>query len=368
MPLVTTVVRDASALGGGMAGVALSLHSALRTAGVAATLVTERPPVENVPGLVAASAVGKAFGRLFAGKTSAVVHIHGIWTTFEMNAFRQARRQGAKIVWSPHGSLEPWSLKNKRFKKLPAWWLYQKRALQKADLLIVNSEQEKENLRKLGLRPPIGVIGNGVDSTGFAPELVEAPRDKVVLFFSRLDPKKGVLDLIDAWGRLADPNGYSLHIHGHGEPAYVRQLTERVQALELQDTIRLLPPQFGPERWRTFQRAAIYVLPTYSENFGITIAEALLAGLPVITTHATPWTDLTRNKIGWLVPNDIDELASALETAVNMPEMPLRQMARAAHHYAASRYDWGTIAGLYDESYRWLIEPSRAMPAWISLV
>lgn len=363
---LTTVVRDASRMGGGMANVARPLHSALLAQGrdvafVCGTGVADANSASHVVGLT-----GRAFRELPASVMRSVVHIHGIWTPFEYQAFREARRRCATIVMSPHGALERWAFNHKPVKKRLAWWLYQKRLLQSADLIIVNSEQERQRLRELGLTPPIATIPNGVDTEGFSVHNAAPQRERVVLFLSRIDPKKGVPDLIHAWRSLADRHGHCLHIHGHGDPAYVARI-KKIIADSGSNDIALMPPTFGPGRWDVFARASIYVLPSYSENFGITIAEALTAGLPVITTRATPWECLVQEGLGWIVDNDVSQLRDALAAAIRLEPSKLADLRPKAQAYASQHFGWTAIAQRYAEAYDWISNPSGAAPAFVDL-
>ncbi|WP_139247413.1 glycosyltransferase [Hyphomicrobium sp. NDB2Meth4] len=363
---VTTMVRDASHRGGGIVNVARPLHDVMTELGTNTHFVSG-----NQPETVAANqhVVGMGGAGLIDLPTNAigsVVHIHGIWTAFEYRAFRTARERKARIVISPHGALEPWALRHKRIKKQIAWRLYQKSMMQRADLLIVNSLQERASLRQLGLTGPIATIANGVSIEGLSQ--YATPKERTVLFFSRLDPKKGVPDLIDAWARLGNRKGYTLHIQGHGEDAYVRSLAERIRQHGLGEHIRILPPVFGQNRWTAYQTASIFVLPSYSENFGITVAEALMAGLPVITTASTPWGDLPSEGLGWIVGNDIGQLTNALQTAIDLTEAQLTEVRGKAIAYAQARFRWDAIAEVYLKTYAFLLGPSTSTPPWIDVV
>jgi glycosyltransferase involved in cell wall biosynthesis len=247
-------------------------------------------------------------------------------------------------------------------KKHTAWWLYQKRILQACDLIVVNSTQEKKNLRDLGLTPPIATIPNGVDFQGFPSEHNE--REPIILFLSRIDPKKGVPDLIKAWSSLRDRKGYRLHIHGHGDQAYLAKVNRLISACRCDD-LALLPPVFGPARWDVFMKASVYVLPSYSENFGITVAEALSAGLPVITTRATPWNHLASDGLGWIIDNDIEQLSGALRSAIDVDFQTLSDMREKAQIYAKQRFDWSAIAHQYAEIYSWILNGSAIAPACV---
>ncbi len=360
---VTTIVRDASRLGGGMFSVARPLHSGLLAHSIGGFFVSGNKVADNAISGHIVGMDGRGFKHLPVAMMRSVVHVHGLWTPFEYRAVREARRRGATIVISPHGALEPWAFNHKRSKKRLAWWLYQKRILQSADLIVVNSRQEMRRLRELGLKPPIATIDNGVDLEGFSTEA--GKRERIVLFFSRIDPKKGLLDLIDAWQSLGERNGHRLHIYGHGDAAYVGQIAQRIGSFG-SDDVAMLPPVFGPARWNVFAQASIYVLPSYSENFGITVGEAMMAGLPVITTRATPWGDLASEGLGWIVDNDVEQLREALHAAIRLDPNTLSDMRSRAMTYAAERFRWEVITQRYAETYSWIAEPSRVEPpAWI---
>lgn len=362
---VTTFIRDASCRGGGMVNVARPLHDAMTELGADTDFVSGNRPETPAVNQHVVGMGGTGLAGLPAEAIGTVAHIHGIWTIFEYRAFRAATERNARIVISPHGALEPWAFRHKRLKKQIAWRLYQKSMMQRADLLIVNSEQERGSLRQLGLTSPIATIANGVSIEGLSQSVVQ--KERTVLFFSRLDPKKGVPDLIDAWARLDDRKGYTLHIQGHGEEAYVRSLAARIRQNGVGEHVRILPPVFGPERWAAYQAASIFVLPTYSENFGITVAEALMAGLPVITTTATPWGNLPSEEIGWIVGNDIGQLTAALQSAIDLTDAQLAEVRGRAVAYAQERFRWDAIAKIYLETYASLLDPSTRAPSWVDV-
>ena len=362
---IVTIVRDASQFGGGILNVAMPLHVIFRQI-YPDTIFVSGNASSHVGGKCYIVGMdGAKFSRLSASLMRSLVHIHGIWTPFECQAFREARRRGARIVMSPHGALEAWAFNHKWVKKRLAWMLYQKRMLQAADLLIVNSFQEKQRLRKLGLRPPIAKIANGVDEEGLNRRSLDGERRRIVLFFSRIDPKKGIPDLLEAWLQLNEKRGYCLHIRGYGDISYVSKIKQRIVNMGTND-ILLLPAVFGPARWKVFTDASIYVLPSYSENFGITVAEALMAGMPVITTKATPWQELPEEGLGWIVDNKVCELRSALQSAINMAPDKKARLGNKAITYASERFCWTKIAQRYVETYEWLLHPFlKVAPPWV---
>jgi glycosyltransferase involved in cell wall biosynthesis len=364
---ITTVVNDASRSGAGMASVALTVHRLLESR-LNTDLVVGVTPEQPVRNIHVVGVRGPGFPGLPRNSMNDVVHIHGLWTAFEWRAYREAKARGARLVISPHGSLEPWALRHKRVKKLVAWMMYQKRILQQADLLVASTNFERDNFRDLGLTAPIAVIPVGVD-TSDRPAAVGEPdlsdREKIVLFLARLSPKKGIPDLLQAWSTI-DRHGHELHIHGYGTDSYRRYLEKRIAAHEIGHHVKLRGPLYGEEKWRKLQTSSIYVLPSYSENFGITIAEALLSGLPVITSKATPWGELASRGLGWIIDNDEAQLRDALSRAVSTDPEHLRTVRNVAQNYAQD-YLWPPIMDRYVEAYKWVAAPGAAKPDWISL-
>lgn len=356
---LSIAVKDTSVTGGGILAVALPLHNIFPKIGVNSTLISEGQcftPVSN-------AYVTRAFGlsTLFLSKKRLgdLIHIHGTWNLFELFCFLAGKAKGLKLVISPHGALEPWAFKSKHTKKKLAWWLYQKRLLSKADLVIVNSEQERDNLVDLGIKTQVAVIPNGVTLDGYEVAVEQhknKERDRTVLYFSRIDRKKGIDLLIKAWANLSDKLGFKLKIQGYGDEEYLRELTDLSKSLNVQDSVIFEEAVFGKDKWNSFHSASIYVLPSYSENFGITVAEALFSGLPCITTKEMPWHDLPDNNAGWSVEANVDAIEMALKDAINLEEPKLITMRQNAVEYAQNRFLWDNIVHQYKDTYQWLLD------------
>lgn len=363
---VITAVRDATRFGGGIAGAAVPIHLGLYIRNAGALLVSGTPVSEVVPGQHCLSPSGVGFATLHAEKLSTVVlHVHGLWGPFELRACKYARRLRIPLIMSPHGMLEPWALQHKKAKKWLAWRLYQRRWLSKADLLIVNSWKEYRTVREMGLKAPVAMIENGVDTSGFDSNIIRTDDRKCVLFLSRLSPVKGIFDLLEAWARLPSSHSYELRIYGHADPGYDLQVNAIIKRLGLEKSVKVHGAVFGSEKWQVYKNADVFVLPSYSENFGIVIAESLLAGLPVITTRATPWEFLESENLGWLVENDVEQLTEALLKAISLPEPQRQAMGKTAEAYAKERFLWPDIIDKYAETYDWVAGVRSGRPAWV---
>ena len=330
-----------------------------------------------------------------------LVHIHGIWDLRLHKVAAMCRKAGVPYVIAPRGMLEPWSLKQKWLKKRIARFIYQDRDLRLAAALHATAESEAEQFRALGFKNKIIVSPNGVNVpegeivvVGSRRRTVELSNSSVVgrraLFVSRMHPKKGVLELVESWARVKKAKAKGLGeqwtcelvytMNGEVERAYEQKVKDRILSLGMtyvegkNSAVRLRLPTTtnsptttsdydfiltGPldddAKWSAYARADLFVLPTYSENFGIVVAEALWAGVPVITTKGTPWKELEDRKCGWWI--DLPEkksksgaeveqwraLDSALKEATSTSDLDLDQLGRNGRALVEERYIWAAV-------------------------
>lgn len=363
---VLTCVHDSRQTGGGVTGVSLQIHQDLIRKGCDAHLLSGINSTVLLPSQFDVKASGSGINNFPLDKEKKrVLHVHGLWTPFVWRACNFAKKNELTLVVSPHGMLEPWAIKHKFWKKKIAWFVYQKRILNSADMLVVNSKKELETVRLMGLKSPVAVIENGVDKTDFALSSSPVAPDKIVLFLSRLSPVKGLPDLIRAWSLLPVEHGYELRLYGHADPGYEAELLRLIRKFNVEGSVTLFGPVFGVDKWKVYNNASFFVLPSYSENFGIVIAEALWSGLPVITTKATPWESLEREGLGWQVDNDPRQLRDALLAAMRLGEEKRSDMSLRASAYAQKNFNWPDIVDKYLLAYRWLIDGNIPKPEWI---
>jgi len=268
-----------------------------------------------------------------------IVHIHGIWSPYLAAFAAAARRHGIPYVVSPHGMLESWSLREKPWRKGLALRVYQRRILQNASALHTTSEMEALNLSRLELDAArIHVVPNAVseppDPVGL--ETVAPDRERIVLFLSRIHPKKGLDNLLRAWGALR-PKGWRLAIVGSGDAHYSASLARYCAANAVENVV-FHPHVEGEERESVFRRASVFVLPTFSENFGNVVAEALIRRIPVITTTGTPWSAIVREGCGWYVEPTPAALQGALREATGLDDGALLEMGARGSVYARAHF------------------------------
>ncbi len=282
-----------------------------------------------------------------------LVHTHNLWLYPSLAALNWARRSARPHIVSPRGTLEPWALHHHAWRKRLVWRAWEKRDIESAAVLHATATEEADNLRALGLKNPIAVIPNGVD----VPALREpAPRNGVrtALFISRIHPKKGLLNLVRAWGTL-NTKDWRMVIAGPSEGGHEDEVKAAVRAAGLGDRFEFAGPVYENAKWDLYHNADLFVLPTFSENFGIVVAEALASCVPVITTRGTPWRELAERKCGWWIDVGPEPLAAALDEAMRLSPDELRAMGLRGRALVEQHYAWPSLAAQMSEVYRWVL-------------
>ena len=268
---------------------------------------------------------------------------------------RIAQKRGFKVVLTPHGMLEPWIIKRHYWtRKVPALWLYQKAAVQRADCVQATAESERDNLLKLGYNSNIKVVRLGIDA-----ESIEMKRSwkksRQILFLSRVHVKKGINFLVEAADVLRNElQGYKILVAGEGEADYVEDMKRMICDRGLQDIVQLIGGVYGDEKWRLFQTSDFFVLPTHSENFGLAIAESLASGTPVITTVGTPWSDLNSSEAGAWIEIGTEPLVETLRRFLGLSEDELETMGRNGRKLIETKYSAHVMAEQMMEVYKGL--------------
>ena len=304
-----------------------------------------------------------ALRRYLATANLDLVHLHGLWKYLSIAVHSWGRRTDRPYVISSRGMLEPWALKQSSLQKKIALWSFQRMALQSAACLHATSRQEARSIRLLGFENPIAVIPNGVLIPGIPERTIDRSRIRHALFLSRLHPKKGLLNLLNAWHAVR-PDGWRLLIAGPDEKNHLQEVKAVVRQLALEDEITFFGDVRGELKAGLYSRADLFVLPSHSENFGLVIAEALSFGVPVITTRATPWEDLEKRNCGWWIDVGLAPLVQALREAISAPIENLLEMGLRGRKLVEEKYGWDKVAQQMLEIYEWLIRKGE-QPSWL---
>ena len=288
-----------------------------------------------------------------------LIHAQNLWMPLYHKMAKIARKHGIPYIMTPRGCLEPWSLEQKKWKKKIAMWLYQKKDLQKAAAILTTANMEAQHLRELGIKAPLAVIPNGIDVSEYQcrPADCLSSVKKQIVFLSRIHQKKGIEILINVWEKMRfDFPDWNVVIAGNGEEEYIQQLKSMITSKRLQDCVEIIPPIFGKDKHKLYCESSLFVLPTYSENFGMVVAEALACGVPVITTNGTPWQELNDEKIGWCVDLSEENIENAIRDALSLPAEELFAMGQKGSKHINNNYLYTSVAKKNIELYKWILE------------
>lgn len=283
-----------------------------------------------------------------------LVHIHGLWNMTSWCGASCSRAGDIPYIVSPRGMLQPEAMRRHRTSKTAAYWAVERRNLGSCALLHATSDVERRQLERYGR--PIALIPNGVTSVCATPSSINAfrerasvgPNDDVVAFLGRLHPIKRLDLLADAFAMVHQTNpSAKLVIAGPDEDGYGRRIAP------------LFAPVSAATRWvgaldaeeigALFAISRVLVHCSDSESFGMSIAEALAAGVPVVATSRSGWTELQTVGGGYSVEQDVAAIASAVRNVLDDPDPgATRQRAR---EWARRTFAWDSIARAMCDTY-----------------
>lgn len=292
----------------------------------------------------------------------ALIHGHGLWLMVNVYPGWVARKYDIPLVFSPRGTLSRWAMSSGSPVKRVFWPLLQRPALTATTCFHATADSEFEDIRGMGFRQPVAIIPNGVD---VPPGKASGSRDwRTLLFLGRIHPKKGLDLLLPAWGAVQDrfPE-WRLKVVGPDDGGYLprtRQLAEKLGLKRVEFTGALL----GDAKWQAYRDAEVFALPTYSENFGLSVAEALASGIPAIVTRGAPWRGLEEHRAGWWVDIGVDALVASFNDALSRPVIELEAMGARGREWMQADFSWTRIAQMMGETYRWVREGGTP-PLWV---
>ena len=291
-----------------------------------------------------------------------VIHNHSLWMMPNVYPGKVCRSSNCRLMVSPRGTLSSWALRFHALRKRVFWRLVQGPAVRSAACFHATAENEYQDIRRIGFTQPICILPNGID----VPPLSKVPVDgcRQLLFLGRIHPVKGVNTLLRAWSAVQHRfRDWELHVAGPDDSGHLAEVRSLAANLKL-DRLVFQGPLYGPDKLNAYRSAELFVLPTHSENFGMTISEALAAGTPAIVTFGAPWSRLPGEGAGWWIDIGVDPLVACLEEALASSPSELAEMGMAGRRWMAREYAWRKIVGQYAMTYQWLLEGGN-MPVWV---
>ncbi len=328
----------------------------------------EPPPAQKIGGLDAAmrglqAALERAGHSVLVNPPTLAgadaVHFHGMWQRDYPAIARESAARGIPYVVSPHGMLEPWAWRHKWWKKLPYWHLVEKGWTRRAACVLATAEPEGARLRRFFPRTrteslALGMTGDArPDYTAARAQLGYAEGETVLLYLSRIHEKKGLDLLLHALAELHGtlPAHARLVIVGPEEqPAFAARCRDFAarHAARL-PRIEWLGAVWSEERWRYFQSADLFCLPTHSENFGLAVLEACQVGTPALTTTETPWASTLAGGRGFIAQPEQESVRAQLALFFQTERSAEKRAALA--DWAWANFHWDALATHYAALY-----------------
>lgn len=307
---------------------------------------------------VSQNATQKDYCQLIKEGSFDLIHSQCIWLQLYHSVAVSARKLNIPLIITPRGTLEPWCLEQKKWKKKLAMFLYQKNDLQKASCILATAQMEADNIRALGIKPPIAIIPNGIDVSEYKCRSIEFKTSvkKQIVFLSRIHQKKGIEFLINAWEQLKTKYPeWNVAIAGNGDDSYIKELKEMIIHKGMQNCVEIIPPVFGEAKHKLYCESSLFVLPTYSENFGMVIAEAMSCGVPCITTNGTPWQELNEKQLGWCIDLSLNNLVATISEAIDLGQDALFDMGQRCSKHIQDTYQYTQVAAKNKAVYEWIL-------------
>lgn len=326
-----------------------------------------------------------------------LTHTHGIWQYPSIATSIYCHRNRVPYMISPHGMLDPWAMRHRRWKKVLAYATYEINHIRGARCLRALCESEAQSIRLMGLKNPVAIIPNGIDlpkELGAHGALPEAPwvgatesGCKVLLFLSRVHPKKGLENLLHAWAstsasRDTAATQWCLAIAGWDQDGHEAELKRLATKLDIPwgDTrekgqsisggsngrlsLLFLGPQFNENKAACYSGCDAFILPSFSEGLPMVVLESWAYAKPVVMTPECNLPEGFAADAALKIGTDTDSVARGLVTLFSMSDDDLRQTGQNGARLVRNRFTWDSIAAQLKHTYEWMLGEGEK-PAWV---
>jgi glycosyltransferase involved in cell wall biosynthesis len=304
-----------------------------------------------------------------------LVHIHSLYLFHDLVAGHYCRAHGVPYLMQPHGSLDPFIYRRHRWRKAVMERLFEHRDIRNAAAILFTTAAERDLAAPFTWQTPGKVVPLGIYLEELAalpepgqfrlkyPEIGDQP---IILFFGRVNFKKGLDILARAFGAVARRRrDVHLVIAGPDNEGWGDRVRTWLEEEGVLDRATFTGMLLGPEKVAVLRDASIFVLPSYSENFGLAVIEAMAAGLPVvISNRVNIWQEIADAGAGIVLDCDVDQVAGALAHLLEDPESR-RNLAAKGKELVETRFCWEQVAGQLLAAYEEILAGKNHEPEFL---
>ena len=284
-----------------------------------------------------------------------IYHTNGMWMHCNHETCTIAREKGKPYVITPHGMLYPQALARSAWKKKLLLNLGGvEKDLRHATCIHATCDAEMKHYRALGYTNPVAIIPNPMPIPSFIDDIKSEKSIKRIGYLGRIHPYKNTEALINAWITLGNEvKDAQLIIMGRGDNEYEAKMHQLVARHNLTN-VEFAGFVNGREKFERLASLTALCVPSITENFGMTVTEALSVGTPVIASLGTPWQELNTKHCGWWVDNDVETLADTISQALSLPQDEIEKMGNNGKRLVNEKYRDTQIATMMHDLYKWI--------------
>ena len=302
-----------------------------------------------------------------------IVHIHSLYLFHNMAAAHYCRKYNVPYLIRPHGTLDPFLYKRHRLRKSVTEFLFERRNIKYAAAIHFTTEEEKNLAKPYIFQTPGIVVPHGLDLSEyeslpergtFRTRYPEIDGKKIVLFFGRLNFKKGLDILVRAFARVTlKRNDVHLVLTGPDNERFGDKIRIWLSEQGILDRTTFTGMLLGEDKLAVLRDADIFVLPSYTENFGISVVEAMACGVPVvISDKVNIWHEVAAGRAGQVASCNSDRFAEMISDLLDNPETA-KQMGENGKALVIERFQWPKVALAMEEAYSLIVSGNRKLAA-----
>lgn len=287
-------------------------------------------------------------------------HINSIYSYPTFIAASLARKAGLPYIIAPRGSLYQDTIEaSSKWKKRLFNSLFLKKQLNYANAVHTTCKEEMEVIRQMGITSPIAIIPNSIKLPQEKPAII-SPSKLKVCYLGRINAKKNIKGLVEAWhySGLSNNQNAELIIIGAAQLEKEKVYLEGIRKMQSELSIGNIlwaGSRTGTAKEELLRNSSYLIMPSFSENFGMVVPEALQYGVPVIASKGTPWQVLEERNCGWWTDIDVESLANSLKNILAISEEERLQMGKRGQQLVWEKFSTVSVCKMQIQLYEWIL-------------